>query len=525
MHWRWLTLAGLCTLLLSACAPTADLALSISGLGWSERLRPDLEPLDSAQRVATLSTFSDGGADGTRLVSPLYPDIPEVAAGTMQAAPVLWVSQGTPLRLSYEAIFLNPLINGARLGATNTPYGNTVANPSPLLRQAAVSARGVTVPIERRFAVFLNNGNPRILNAGLIGPAFFGYAGFVGVAVERCVLQGSPYNEAGLPPPDLFTTCARTLVDRNLCTGPLFGSSQLPATVLRCQLTLGADSVLRLVFVDPRFGNLPDTTMFPGAAQPSLPLPYVKVVAFPRRLGRPAPFLREECKAPDPAGGERDCNQAELANLVLWRRCNGVPQAVPPGTVFGRCPQTLLSRQGLSPQGFSSLTRLWSFSVADAATGRFAENFGPGISIRRVKFLVRSDARPGEQGRFLSNGGDPATRDNVEELRMVQSTGGGVRINNIACPVTAEPVTGNAMADLASCPQLAALRPNPAWAAGNPENPIEWRLVLRQRAETVEAGQICNPNCQPVLATGVLRRDLPLNAEAGDRVTMVFDIE
>ena len=59
----------------------------------------------------------------------------------------------------------------------------------------------------------------------------------------------------------------------------------------------------------------------------------------------------------------------------------------------------------------------------------------------------------------------------------------------------------------------------------DPTEPLRWRLVFRARAEPVEIGQLCHPDCRPVLSDGVLRRDLRFRPEAGDRLFLEFLVQ
>lgn len=449
----------------------------------------------------------------------------------MPAAPTLWIQQGTRLRLSYELVVLNPRYNGLAPGVTTSPYGNQISRTSPPATEAAVSLRGVTLPVDRLFLVASSEGTDYILNRGLIGTGL-GFGTQLGVALEACVDSFQRFDPTN-PPGGLDRRCTRTLVDGSLCGSTSDRTSLLPATVLGCQIQPRQDTSYRLRVVDARDPNRPGTAVVRGTGQPPLELlPHIKVVSEPRALLRRADTTREECRVPDGAGGVRDCNATELRSLNRWRRCNQDPAQAPRGQrtrgcrPAGRGAAAFLAAQGFSPPGFADVTGLWSFSVEDLDTGAWRENFASGLTIRRIKFVHSTDAAPNRR-RYLSL--DPRRSvgaDDLVELRGVVTDATGSRIVNQRCDIGTDQLNGDAFVDPATCPALFARAPNPAWMAGTPELPIEWRLVFRQSAQRVQVRRACEPNCTDRdFADGVLTQDLRYRPSAGDRIFLEFHME
>ena len=468
--------------LLPNCAPVVNLALGFSAIEWTAKLRPDLEPLTPGQLTAPETLFSDGGAQGDQPVSGLYPD----PGGDVQGlrglgyARTLWVPAGTPLVLSYETVLVDPKLNNAPLGVTDGPYSDTYAPTVPLPlspKRAAVSGRGGTEPISRRFLVYpatnevLNSRGPDTL---IIPP------GILGVALEGCI--GGPIRRDPAGPPGALTEeCMRTPITRDVCTGNVGPDSLFPLTVLKCTLRDIPifDTSYRLLAVSATDSSRLADADYPGTVQQPKTLAHIKVVQRNRMLRRAAGAPFDECRMPDGAGNVVECDQAHLLSLERWRMCSGrIP--IPPGTVANCDPRQLPPNAG-----FESIGRNWTFSVADPVSGLFRENFTAGVTISHIKVRVQ----PRQQnaiGRYLR-------ADEVTEIR--------VRTGNVdvACrQVVAEAGSGDAVVDPQTCDRnLTPL--TVAWAIGRADIPSSWKVVQRIHGETVGVGRGA--------VTGMLRRD------------------
>ena len=252
-----------------SCQETIRLDFTFTGTDWSARLRPDLGPLDAVQQRQVLSRFSDGGADGTSLVSLLYPETPQVAAGRMPWAPVIWMPRGTPLRLSYEVFFYNPRFNGTIPGETVGAYSDVVGNAPRRVKQATSNTRGIVMPGNRNFLVYLGGGDPLVLDASQFNAGFYGFPNVLGVALETCT-AGTARSDPADPPVGLDQGCSRRLVDRTVCTDGAYGASLFPGTVIRCRLSADTDSSFQLLMTDVGDPNRPGSDVVPGTSQPPL---------------------------------------------------------------------------------------------------------------------------------------------------------------------------------------------------------------------------------------------------------------
>lgn len=506
---------------LAGCTPVNEVDVRFRNISFNERLRPDLRPLDPGQTQGRATLFSDAGL-AAALVSPLYPAGNAIAPGDLRGlgyASTLWVPAGTRFVLSYEAVVQDPRFNGKSLGLTASADDMIVRLPLPKAQRIGLSARGLTDPVTRRVAVYLEddayvieNGRAAldldevvILGRSIV-PRLLGVSELFSVVLERCT-NGAPLRDPGQPPGPLTETCSRTVITRDLCEGGATANSRWPATVVRCvlppSLTPAADTSYRLLAVSAADPARPLTDRFPDTTMTPLALLDVKVVGEAERvLGRRAVAAPEECRMPDGRGGQVACDAARLAQLRLWRMCGGrlpVPQGTPLNCAGVRA----------GPQGFSEIASVWNVSVADPGTGGFSEQFVDGVGVRRIKIRVE-DRTGATVGRYL-------LADEVTDLRVIQGRGNGER-----CEITAEERTGHAVIDPNRCRTV--LRPfTVAWTQGRRNEPATWRLIQRVAAvPSVVVGRICPARgpCQDVLATNVLTRDLTIRPE--DQVVFEF---
>lgn len=484
--------------LLSSCAPQTSLALSFRAIEWSDKVRPDLEPLTQDQRTAPQTLFSDGGAQGDQALSALFPHPGNDVEGLRRLgyAPTLWVPADTRFVLSYETVLTEPHLNRAPIGMTNGAYSNQFSDPLLKAHAGAVSGRGGTEPATRGFLVYPGTNPPSVFSPNAPN-VFVLPPDLLHVALEACT-NGTVRRNLDNPPGALTEECSRAWVTRSRCEGTVGRFTVFPFTVLKCTLVDAPifDTSYRLVAVSANDPNQLADVDYPGSTQTPKILGHIKVVQLNRTLRRPTVMSGEECRMPDGVGGVSDCDQNKLTALEEWRVCNGrIPH--PRGV---RLDCTALTP--LSVQGFDSLTGLWTFSVADPATGGFRENFLAGVTVSHVKaFVLRP--QPNAPRRYL-------TPNEVTELRIAVRIGfGGI---NAVCRVETEIGTGHASIDPQNCSEN--IHPlTVAWAAGQTDTPSLWTLVQRVPSEpSVFVGRFCPrpSSCTDVNATDVLTRDLTI---------------
>lgn len=483
--------------LLSSCAPQTSLALSFRAIEWSEKVRPDLEPLTRDQRTAPQTLFSDGGDNGDQPISALHPDFGSDLAGlrALGYAPTLWVPAGTRFVLSYETVLTEPHLNRAPIGMTNGPYSSQFSNPLLKAHAGAVSGRGGTEPVTRGFLVYPGTNPPSVYRPNAPSP-FVLPPGLLHVALEACT-NGPIRRNVDNPPGALAEECTRGWVRRERCAGSVGRFTEFPFTVLKCVLVNAPnfDTSYRLVAVSANDPNQLAAVDYPGSTQTPRILGHIKVVDRNRTLRR-ATAGSEECRMPDGVGGVAECDRNKMIALEEWRVCNGrIPH--PRGVRLDCSALT-----PLAVQGFDSITGRWTFSVADPATGGFRENFLSGVTVSHVKaFAVRPQRNAPR--RFL-------TANEITELRVAVGSGAG-RID-VFCRVETEIGTGHASINPQNCNENI----NPltiAWAGGKTDTPSRWTLVQRVPSEpSVFVGRFCPQPaaCTDVNATGVLTRDLSI---------------
>ena len=483
--------------LLLGCAPQTDLALSFRAIEWSEKVRPDLEPLTPGQRTAPQTLFSDGGLQGDQPVSALFPDPGSDLAGLRRLgyAPTLWVPAGTRFVLSYETVLTEPHLNRGPIGMTDGAYSNRLSVPLLKAHAGAVSGRGGTEPATRRFLVYPGTNPPSVFSPN--APNFFVLpTDLLHVALEACT-NGPIRRNLDNPPGALTEECTRRWVIRDRCAGNVGRFTWFPFTVLKCVLVNAPvfDTTYRLVAVSANDSNQLADVDYPGSTQTPKILGHIKVIDRDRMLRR-VTIGSEECGMPDGVGGVAKCDETKLNVLEEFRVCSGrIPH--PRGVRLDCAALT-----PLAVQGFDSITGLWTFSVADPVTGGFREQFLAGVRVSHVKAFALRPQRNAPR-RYL-------TAQEITELRVAIGVGAG-RIN-AACRVETEIGTGHASVNPQNCSEdISPL--TVAWAAGRTDTPSLWTLVQRVPSEpSVFVGRFCpgSAPCTDVNATGVLTRDLTI---------------
>lgn len=472
----------------SACIsprPVSPPELNFLSLNWSPSQRPDQQPLTTEQAAAGLpSLLSDGGLNGTDLISPLFPAIPPEILREMRTAPLLWVGRDTAMLLSYEVVVESPSFAGKLFGLgepgpwtteqvlRRRQLGTNEFAPSAPLRRAerlSLVPRGIVTPDTRQFAIYTE---PQQTRVPLIDRILASW-GFCGWNLAPCQPIGRLGPPIGIA---LETDGVRRLVEPKFCLSDP-NDSLFPYTVVKCRLPSDGRSGLvrrRLVVVEPANVNRLGTAIFPNRPQPPLELPEVFRVVEPLTIPRSAGFESEECWMEDGQGGERPCDRQQLDKLKGWRVCNR-RQTLPPRERI-ICP----AGQAVgSPPGFTRLRTNWSFSVLDPSTGRLLENFEPGVRVESVKVAVTS--RAGTE-RFLT----------AEEIATI-------RFSGQRCQARPENSTGHGVVLIEDCPR--DLSPvTVAWAVRPTLQPLVWSMSFQTRAMK---GVL--PNDQPAVQGETLR--------------------
>lgn len=461
-----------------------EVYVTFTEVGFSERLRADLDPLDARQQTVTPEVFSDGGADGSELVSPLVPkEIPPESLRSFRTADVLWTA-GQAVSLSWEVLVFEPLFNGQRPTLTDAPYGGTdTGRPT---KRLTANNRGVVQPRSREFLVW--DGN---VLASDTHPGVFA-RDFVGVALVRC-LDGPARRDPGNPPTGLDEQCdSRTLLTPGVCAPVDHERSLFPMTVIGCTTPAAVDTTYRLEVVDPGDPRRTSADVRPGTRHHPLEIrPHIKVVGSDRVLSRPLRFGLEECTMRT-ATPEMDaaCDQLHLDALLDWRTCRGEIErdpARPPRCV--KFPPSS-SNEGNYARGYSSLRSEWTFNVADAA-GRWTENFTNRVQVTQVKVRLR---RWNGTTRYAK----------ADEIRFLHA--GAWR-----CLPRPEGDDGEAVFDMAACvpPDTYV---SPAWSARDFSQLLDWRLTFTVLARDVVVGYAV-PSPRPIDPSTGPRATIPLTAE------------
>ncbi|HUM16699.1 MAG TPA: hypothetical protein VL086_13480 [Candidatus Nitrosotalea sp.] len=482
---------------LCGCAEQAS--VGFTGVGFSERIRADLGPLEFPQGTQAREVFSDGGPEGRSLISPLFPkEISRERLGEFKAADVLWTS-GQDLSLSWEVLVYEPRFNGDRPQLTDGPYSQQITERQT--KRLTANARGLVQPVTREFLAW----DGYVLDSER-HPAVF-VRDLVGVALVSCV-DGSARRDPRSPPIGLDEQCdSRTVLTPSECapTSDLT-RSLFPMTVIGCTIRAPADATFRLEVVDPQDPRRTSADMRPGTFHIPLEIrPHVKVVGSKRVVSRPLRFGEEACTmrtgTPDT---DIECDQAHLDALLDWRTCRGeVPRDPARAPRCVKIPPNS-SNEGNYATGYSSLRSDWTFSVVDE-TGRWTENFTDRVQVTHVK--VRLERWNGST-RYAS----------AEEIRWL-------RVGEWRCLPQMEADTGAAVFDMATCVSPDAFV-SPAWSARAFSQPLDWTLTFLARPRDgvvvghapppprlIERGS--PPATEPpaevaVTADGILLSDLPV---------------
>jgi hypothetical protein len=494
------SVAGLLGVVLSvlvACGGTEvdRLDLTFQSMGWSDRVRPDLNPLDPGQFAQPLQFFSDGGDAGDQLVSALYPG--EVDAATLRQMPfanVLWIPTGSSIHLSYEVVVSFPHFGGRSPLLTDGPYSLTPTNRKA--QQMAVSTRGVTKPVTRELVVYVAaNGDTLVLVPANFTRGYFPFPTTIGVALEACT-DGAARHDPNDPPQGLDMNCSRALIDATSCNNAALSVSYFPTTVLNCQLQATTDTSGRLVMVDATDPSRNLSDLIPGAqSQPLALLPHIKVVNGQRVLARQVSLQDQACRMLAAAGSEVDCSQAALDELHHVRACNGVLQAEP-----GDHAPCIGARPGsaIGSSRFNSLRDRWSFTVADPA-GAWTENFAPRV---RADYIMLYTQFPNGPKRYLR----PRDIHKIE-VNPGSAVGG-------SCTVSTDP-GGAARINASDCGGGNLNPVTVAWVSGDPTHAAVWTVTFGVDGQQEVIGRACGVNGEPInvchdIIGNVLNDDVPI---------------